>query len=383
MIQVPYDVIREKIKDNAKISDAELDSRIKGKIDKLSGLISKEGAAHIIANELGIKLFDQTSGRLKIRSILVGMRNVEIVGKVQQIFEAREFKTETRTGKVGSFIIGDETGTIRVVLWGSQADKLAELEQNKIIRIQAGYVKDNKGRKELHLGEQGVLDLNPEGEAVGEVKKTEFTRRSIKDLAESMADAEILGTIVQVYDMKFFEVCPQCGKKTLPKDAGTSICTQHGTVNSAYSYVFNTVLDDGTGNIRVALFKRQAEKLLGKQEQEIVMFKDSPDKFEKVKYDLLGKQIKIAGRVNKNMMFDRIEFIAQLVFPNPDPQEEVRRLESIKSIPLVNAVTQEQKPDLNSNNIANNGAESIDKKPMFSIEPENSKAEMPVSFKDL
>ncbi|MCX6706739.1 MAG: hypothetical protein NT001_01205, partial [Candidatus Woesearchaeota archaeon] len=111
MIKVPYEIVREKIKDGAKISDSELDSRIKAKIDKLSGLISNEGAAHIIANELGIKLFEQASGRLKIKSILVGMRNVEIVGRVQQVFEVREFQTETRAGKVGSFVIGDETGT--------------------------------------------------------------------------------------------------------------------------------------------------------------------------------------------------------------------------------------------------------------------------------
>ena len=118
MIKVPYDAVRDKIKEHAKITDDELDSKIKAKIDKLSGLISKEGAAHIIANELGIKLFEQASGRLKIRNILAGMRNVEIVGKVQQVFEVREFQTETRAGKVGSFIVGDETGTIRVVIWG-------------------------------------------------------------------------------------------------------------------------------------------------------------------------------------------------------------------------------------------------------------------------
>jgi replication factor A1 len=373
MIKVPYEVVREKIKDSAKISDAELDDKIKAKIDKLSGLISKEGAAHIIANELGIKLFEQASGRLKIKNILAGMRNVEIVGRVQQVFEVREFQTETRSGKVGSFVIGDETGTIRVVLWGSQADKLAELSSNKVIKIQSAYVKDNKGRKELHLGDQGVLDLNPEGEAVGEVRKAEFSRKNIKDLAENMTDAEILGTIVQVYDMKFFEVCPQCGKKTLPKEAGTSICTNHGTVGSAYSYVFNTVLDDGTGNIRVAFFKRQIENLLGKPEQDIIMFKDSPDKFEKVKYDLLGKQIKVAGRVNKNMMFDRIEFVAQLVFANPDPKEEIVRLEKENA---------KNNPQASSDPVAQNAdsANSADKKPLFSVDAEK---EGVVSFKDI
>ena len=329
MIKVPYDAVRDKIKEHAKITDDELDSKIKAKIDKLSGLISKEGAAHIIANELGIKLFEQASGRLKIRNILAGMRNVEIVGKVQQVFEVREFQTEKRTGKVGSFIVGDETGTIRVVLWGSQADKLSDLEANKVIKIKSAYVKDSRGRKELHLGDQGVLELNPEGEEVGEVKRITSTRKNIKELVEDMQDVEILGTIVQTYDIKFFDVCPECGKKTLPKDS-SAICSQHGTVTPTYSYVFNLVIDDGTGNIRTAFFRKQVERLLGKTESEIVGFRSSPDKFEEVKHDLLGKQIKIVGRVNKNVMFDRVEFVAQLVFADPDPEEEIKRLEAMK-----------------------------------------------------
>ena len=36
------------------------------------------------------------------------------------------------------------------------------------------------------------------------------------------------------------------------------------------------------------------------------------------------------GRVNKNVMFDRVEFVAQLVFADPDPEEEIKRLEAMK-----------------------------------------------------
>lgn len=362
MIKVPYDIVRDKIKEQAKITDDELDSRINAKIDKLSGLISREGAAHIIANELGIELYEQASGRLKVKNILTGMRNVEIVGKVQQVFEAREFKTETRTGKVGSFIVGDETGTIRVVLWGSQADKLQELENGKVIKIKSGYVKDNNGRKELHLGDQGVIELNPEGEDVGEVKKFTSVRKNIRELVEEMNDVEVLGTIVQTYDIKFFDVCPECNKRTIVKEEG-GVCPQHGTVKPVDSYVFNLVLDDGTGNIRTAFFRKQIERLLGKTPEEISEFKSSPEKFEAVKHDLLGRQIKIVGRVNKNAMFDRIELVAQLVFPNPDPEEEIKRLEGMRKEAPV--------PD------------NSEKRPMFSIAPETEEKETVVSSRDL
>ncbi|MCX8146871.1 MAG: OB-fold nucleic acid binding domain-containing protein [Candidatus Woesearchaeota archaeon] len=257
------------------------------------------------------------------------MRDVEVVGKVQQLFEAKEFKTETRTGKVGSFVIGDETGAIRVVLWGSKADKLMDINVGSVVKIKGGYVKENNNRKEVHIGELGDIEVDPEGEEIKEVKSFTSTRKSIKELEEGMIDIEILGTIVQVYDIKFFEVCPECGKRVLQKESGF-LCNQHGSITPAYSYVFNVVVDDGTSNIRVAMFKKQIERLLNKTENEIMEFKEFSDKFEAIKYDLLGKQIKVVGRVNKNVMFDRVEFVAQLVFPNPDPEEEIKRLEEIK-----------------------------------------------------
>ena len=63
---------------------------------------------------------------LKIKDILEGMRSVDIAGKVQQIFEVREFKTEKGSGKVGSFILADETGSIRIVCWYDQTDILTK-----------------------------------------------------------------------------------------------------------------------------------------------------------------------------------------------------------------------------------------------------------------
>src|SRR3989338_8932513 len=114
MIKIPYEEIVLKINE-----------RIEKKMKQLSGLISKEGAAHIVANELGAKIFEQLSGRLQIKNILTGMRDVETVGKVLQVGDTREFMRGDALSKVASILIGDETGTIRAVLWGSQADNAA------------------------------------------------------------------------------------------------------------------------------------------------------------------------------------------------------------------------------------------------------------------
>ena len=87
MIKVPLADIITKIKEETKLSDEDIGKRIDEKLEQLSGLVSKEGAAHIIANELGIKVLEHVAGRLQIKNILAGMRDVETVGKVMRVFE--------------------------------------------------------------------------------------------------------------------------------------------------------------------------------------------------------------------------------------------------------------------------------------------------------
>src|SRR3989344_5553581 len=98
MLKIPYEEIVLKINEKTKMTTAEVEERIDKKLKQLSGLISKEGAAHIVANELGVKIFEPLSGKLQIKNILTGMRDVETVGKVLQVYEMREFSGENKSG---------------------------------------------------------------------------------------------------------------------------------------------------------------------------------------------------------------------------------------------------------------------------------------------
>jgi len=328
MIKMPLNDIIDKISEKADISKSDIDVKIEQKLKQLSGLISKEGAAHIIANELGVKLFENVSGRLRIKNILTGMRDVETVGKVQQIFDAREFVTkDDRKGKVGSFVLADETGSIRIVCWGAQADNIMNLKKDGVVKIVSGYVRENNGRKEVHLNERGKLMIDPKDEAVGEVKAyDEANRKEIKDLTENDNDVEVLGTIVQVFEPRFFEVCPECGKRTKQSEDGF-FCDAHNKIEPAYSYVMNAVLDDGSGTVRGVFFRNQALRLINKTEEEMLKYKDNPGGFDAVKTEMLGNFVKLIGRTSKNTMFDRIEFLANLVFTDVDPKAEMKKLE--------------------------------------------------------
>jgi len=326
MINIPLPQIKERISQKTGLSEDDINQKIKAKLKQLPGLISEEGAAHIVANELGVKLFD-IGEKLQIKNILAGMRNVDVVGKVLQKYELREFNKENTSGKVANILIGDETGVVRVVLWNKQAELINQLKEGDVVKVRGGYVRENNGRKEVHLNDLSKLIINPPGVEV-EVKPyapQTFMRKQIADIKEDDANVEILATIVQVFDINFFEVCPQCSKRVRLRDEGFA-CPTHGNVTPDFNYVLNLYLDDGSDNIRVVFWRQQIEELFSMDKPQIMAFKDDPSKFEPLKTELLGNIIKVSGRANKNQNFDRIELVANKVDKSPDPDEEIKKL---------------------------------------------------------
>lgn len=325
MIRIPYTDIIKKIQEKSGLSEADIEAKVQQKLQQLSGLVSKEGAASIVASELGIKLLESTG---KIKDVYPGMRSVEVVGKVVQPYDVKEFRrADGSMSKVGSFLLGDETGVIRVTCWGEQASVVPQLQQNTVVRIVGAYCRENNGRKEIHCGDQAHIIPNPNGITVGEVKKPEKPlRKAIKDLTEQDENVEVLGTVVQVFDLKFFPVCPRCGRRAQEAD-GRFVCAEHNIVTPDSATVLNIIIDDGTENIRCVFFRNQALKLLNITEEQLQSYRVNPAAFEEVKTALLGEQFEIVGRVKKNEFFQRLEFVAQLVFP-ADAKEELERLKA-------------------------------------------------------
>ncbi len=329
MLKIPLKEIKEKLLSSGKISEEDLNARLKAKINELSGLISEEGAAHIIANELEVELVAPDNKKLTVKDIYSGMRGVETIVKVIQKYEVREFSKGDNKGKVCSLFAGDETGTLRIVFWNDQVDLISNIKEGDILHIQDSYVKEGfNGRKELHLGRMGHLNINPDGISIGEVRRTNtFERKSIQNLQGGDNSVEIMGTIVQVFDPRFFNVCPECSRRVVESGENFT-CAEHNEVTPNLSYVLNLVIDDGTNNIRSVFWKEQCNDLLDKTESDFGNFKDNVGSFEDVKNDLLGEQFILKGRVKKNEMFDRLEFNVSIV-EKANPEKEIARVEEV------------------------------------------------------
>jgi replication factor A1 len=336
LIRIPYDEMLGKIGQKTGLSREQIEEKIGAKLTQLSGLISKEGAAHIIANELGVKMLENSG---KIKDIYAGMRSVEFSGKVQTIYPLNTFSRQDGTeGKVSSCMVADETGVMRVVGWNEQAEIVSKLEIGSVIKVSGGLAKENqRGYAEVHVNDRSHLIINPVGITFGEVKQMQqraaATRKEIKSLIDGDENIELLGTVVQVFDPRFFEVCPTCNGRAKDPGDGKFVCEKHGVVNPEYAFVMNVFLDDGTDNIRCVLFRQQAERLLGKTIDQLLPLRQSPELFDPIKTELLGQIVKLVGRAKKNTFFDRLEFNVQMVFLNPDPKEEIAKMQATAPTP--------------------------------------------------
>ncbi len=325
MIDIPYEEALAKITEDSGLSRREVEDRIHEKLEQLSGLISKDGAAHIVANDLGVKLVEvpKEGQEQKIADLSPLSRGVVVTGKIVRKWEVRTFSKNGREGKVANCLIGDETGVIRLTFWNEQVDVFEALQEGDVVVVSNPFVKKGwQDRLELQLNDQSTFKVNPEGVTVEVKEREERLQKYIKDLAGGEENVELIATVVQVYEPRFYDACPECRKKV-----DGVLCPTHGEVKPEVNFNLSAFLDDGTGNIRVSFWKKQSLVLTGLSEEEFVKFREDPVGFETVKTELLGEILKVVGNVRRDEQYDRLEFTAQLVFKDVDPERELQNLE--------------------------------------------------------
>ena len=288
-----YEQLIEMIAQNSGKSKEEIERKIEAKQAKLSGLISKEGAAQVIAAELNIN-FDKQF--IKISQILPGMRKINVFGKVIQMYPVREYNKNGRAGRVASFVIADETSNLRTVLWDeNHIDLVAngKIVTDGVVEISNATLRNG----ELHL--TSFSELKPADKIITDVV---LEKPMIKKPIIEFNSGEQVSTrafIVQMFKPRFFEVCPECKKKM--NELGE--CQEHGKVLPEKRALLNFVIDDGTDSIRTVMFADQLAKIMTNEELENV------ELFAIKKNELLGKEMLISGNVRKNAMFNNNEFV--------------------------------------------------------------------------
>lgn len=331
MLQLPIIEVIRKICSDKGLTEDEVKVRIKEKQKQLGDLVSAEGSAYIVASELGVTLFKEleAGATYKVKDIIAGMRNVDVVGKVLRLFEPRIFKKADREGQVGSFILADETGDIRVTIWDERVQwlKNGKLAIGKIVKVQGGYSKESQGGgRDLHLSARSnlILDVDetvdvPEGPRGYERKKLAAIGAGDR--------VQALGVVVQTFVPHFYKTCPECLKKVESAEEGY-VCPTHKTVEPKDAMIFSFVLDDGTGSVRCVAFRDTASSLINMSSDDAqdLLEMNEEELHEKINEFLLGNMIELQGRINLNKAFGRTELVIDKAFLEPDPKIIIERL---------------------------------------------------------
>lgn len=317
MLNMPPEEIKKKIQEQTDLSLQDINQKVSDKMKQLAGLVSEEGACHIIANELSVQLVPEASER-SVKDLLPGMRDVNQDLRVIQVYELRTFQSKYSDGegKVCSFLGGDESGVIRITAWGSHADTVSGLKPQDIVSVKNAYVKENNGRSELHLNDRSELAVNPEGVEVKAAERPEgsgeYVEKKVSELAQGDYRVELTGTVVQAYEPRVFE----------RKDGGKGV-------------VVNILIDDGTDNIRCALWDENAAKGLSTTLDGILA--NNGGVFDEERNNLLGRIVRVKGRVKLNTTYNNMEMSVDELDvdakPKDAPAEKPAQKEQLQAAP--------------------------------------------------
>jgi len=212
----------------------------------------------------------------------------------------RSFKTKRGDeSKVANMWVADDTSNIKVVLWDTHHVALietGEIKEGTVVEIKNAAMRES----ELHLG--NFSEIKPTNETTFENVVTEkvLREKNISDFKKG-ENVSTRAFIVQAFEPRFFNVCPECGKK-VTSEGEFFVCLQHEKVMPEKRAVSTLVLDDGTESIRAVLFHEVLNKI------GITDFQDT-DALLRQKEAVLGKEMIFSGNVRNNAFFNTPEFI--------------------------------------------------------------------------
>jgi replication factor A1 len=124
------------------ITKEEFERRVEAKIDECGDLVDEPTAAMMVVGELGRE-------HVKIKGLAAKSSLFSFFGKVIDKTEPKEFdRADGEKGWVATLLLGDETGTTRVVLWDEKAGAAPDVATGEVLEIIGRH--PGKSTKEIY-----------------------------------------------------------------------------------------------------------------------------------------------------------------------------------------------------------------------------------------
>lgn len=124
------------------LTKEEFERRVEAKIEECGDLVDEPTAAMLVVDELGRQ-------HVKIKGLAAKSSLFSFFGKVIDKTEPKEFdRADGEKGWVATLLLGDETGTTRVVLWDEKAGAALEIVPGDVLEIIGRH--PGKSTKEIY-----------------------------------------------------------------------------------------------------------------------------------------------------------------------------------------------------------------------------------------
>jgi len=124
------------------ITKEEFEQRVEKKINECGDLVDEPTAAMMVVGELGRE-------HVKIKGLCAKSSLFSFFGKIIDKTEPREFdRADGEKGWVATILLGDETGTTRLVLWDQKAGAVLDVAEGEMLEVIGRH--PGKSTKEIY-----------------------------------------------------------------------------------------------------------------------------------------------------------------------------------------------------------------------------------------
>lgn len=236
------EIVQAILSKHPELTEKQILEAVEAEKHKIGGLIADDTLLRLIAIRHGVEVPKEPANECKllISHLIPSLNNVTLSGRVVAIYPTKTFEG-TKPGKYASLLIADREGLLRVMLWNGKADlvETGVVTVGQVVRFVRGYTReDRNGKTELHIGEKGEVEVNPEDLDKDAYPFIEHFILPIREIRAPQQTIHLIGRVKTVSPLSTF--------------------TRYD--NSVGKVLRFTIVDE-TGDVVVVAWNEKAEKL--------------------------------------------------------------------------------------------------------------------------
>ncbi|MGA2625522.1 MAG: OB-fold nucleic acid binding domain-containing protein [Candidatus Bathyarchaeia archaeon] len=159
-------IVEDILSKRRELSQEQILALIEEKKREGRGLLSDEGAARLVAEELLIQTRGTDLGRMQVKDLVSGLNDVTISGRILMTWPPQQFQRRDGTpGRVMRIVLADKSDRVRCAIWDRHVDVLSRTDnlQGRVMRIGHAYTRQGlSGDTEVHAGDRSSIQIDPE-----------------------------------------------------------------------------------------------------------------------------------------------------------------------------------------------------------------------------